>query len=230
MRIVTLTLNPAIDQTVRVDNFRPNTVNKAHSMQLDAGGKGVNVASILADYGCDVAVTGFLGADNTLLFEQLFAKKGITDRFVRIPGRTRTNVKLVDEAKQQTTDINMPGETPSLNARQNLLLVIEELTPFYDWFVLAGNLPPEVPSSIYVTLINQLKKSRKSIILDTSRDALQKGVMAGPTIIKPNLDELQQLVGYPLSTQERCKRQQSSYSVMVSSWSLFQWANGGLYL
>lgn len=205
MRIATLTLNPAIDQTVRVDNFDLNTVNKGHSMQLDAGGKGVNVASILADYGCDVVATGFLGADNTNIFERLFAAKGISDKFVRIPGQTRTNVKLVDEAKQQTTDINMSGQAPAATAIEELALTIEELMLSCDWFVLAGNLPPNVPASIYVTIINQLKKYGKSIVLDTSRDALQKAVLAGPTIIKPNLDELEQIVGYALSSQEEIK-------------------------
>src|SRR5438477_11391870 len=108
MKIATVTLNPAIDQTVRADGFRPNMVNRAQAMQFDAGGKGVNVASFLADAGYEVTVTGLLGQDNADIFEQLFADKRIDDRFVRIPGRTRIGVKIVDEAGQQTTDINKP--------------------------------------------------------------------------------------------------------------------------
>src|SRR5260221_9002911 len=109
MRIATVTLNSAIDQTVRVDNFKPNSVNRGKGITFDASGKGVNVASFLADYGYDIAVTGYLGQANVTIFEQFFASKGIDDCFVRIPGDTRINVKVVDEAKQQTTDINMPG-------------------------------------------------------------------------------------------------------------------------
>src|SRR5437764_10284888 len=104
MKVATVTLNPAIDQTVRVDGFQTNTVNRGITMQFDAGGKGVNVASFLADYGHSTAVTGFLGQENAAIFEQLFARKQIDDRFVRIPGSTRIGLKIVDEAKQQTTD------------------------------------------------------------------------------------------------------------------------------
>src|SRR5947209_19016363 len=103
MKIATVTLNPAIDQTVRVDSFRPNTVNRALAISFDASGKGGNVASFFADYGHDTAVTGYLGQENADIFEQLFASKGIDDSFVGIPANTRITVKVVDEANQQTT-------------------------------------------------------------------------------------------------------------------------------
>jgi 1-phosphofructokinase len=206
MKIVTVTLNPAIDQTVRIDNLKTNSVNRGQSMQFDAGGKGVNVASYLADYGYEtaalsvneVAVTGFLGQENTAIFESLFARKKITDHFIRIPGRTRTNVKIVDEANQETTDINMKGESPSSEAVHDLITKIEELVQEYDWFVLAGNLPPQVPTSIYAALISRIRERGKWVALDTSRKALQEGVLAQPTVIKPNIHELAQLVGHEL--------------------------------
>src|SRR6202035_2594459 len=125
MKIATVTLNPAIDQTVRVDNFQPNRVNRAQTLTFDASGKGVNVASFLADYGYDTAVTGYLGQENVTLFEQFFASKGIDDCFVRVPGDTRVNVKVVDEVNQQTTDINTPGQTPPVGAMSTLLETIE---------------------------------------------------------------------------------------------------------
>ncbi len=199
MNVVTVTLNPAIDQTVRIDNLQTNSVNRGQAMQFDAGGKGVNVASYLADYGYETSVTGFLGQENTDLFENLFAQKRIADHFIRIPGRTRTNVKIVDEANQETTDINMKGEAPSAEAIQALTTEIEVLAETADWFVLAGNLPPQVPASIYATLITQIQKHGKSVALDSSREALQKGVLAQPTTIKPNIHELAQLVGHELA-------------------------------
>ena len=70
MKIATVTLNSAIDQTVRVDNFRPNEVNRAQAITFDASGKGVNVASFLTDYGYDTVVTGYLGEENSDIFEQ----------------------------------------------------------------------------------------------------------------------------------------------------------------
>ena len=96
-RILTLTLNPAIDQTIVLDALVPGSVQRASAVRSHAGGKGVNVASCLADWGLNVAATGILGADNAAPFDQLFARKGIADRFLRIPGETRTNLKLLDK-------------------------------------------------------------------------------------------------------------------------------------
>ena len=200
MKIATVTLNPAIDQTVKVDNFRPNTVNRALAISFDASGKGVNVASFLADYGHDTAVTGYLGKENADIFEQFFASKGIDDCFVRIPGNTRINVKVVDEVNQQTTDINMPGQTPPQEAMNTLLQTIEQLANSCDWFVLSGSLPPHVPTTIYAAIITQLKRQKKRIILDTSGEALREGIQAGPTIVKPNIEELQHLVRHSLTS------------------------------
>jgi len=201
MKIATVTLNPAIDQTVKVDNFRPNNVNRAQEIRFDASGKGVNVASFLADYGHDTVVTGYLGQANIAIFEQFFASKGIDDCFIRIPGDTRVNVKVVDEVNQQTTDINMPGQSPPQEAMHTLLETIEQLANSCDWFVLSGSLPPHVPAAIYATIITQLKRRKKHTILDTSGEALREGIQAGPTIVKPNIGELQHLIGRPLTSE-----------------------------
>ncbi len=201
MRIATVTLNTAIDQTVRVDNFRPNSVNRGQTIRFDASGKGVNVAAFLADYGHDTAVTGYLGQANVAIFEQFFASRGIDDYFVRIPGNTRINVKVVDEVNQQTTDINMPGQPPPQEAMNPLFETMERLTNFCDWFVLSGSLPLHIPTTIYATIITQLKQHKKRIILDTSGEALREGIRAGPTIVKPNIEELQYLIGHALTSE-----------------------------
>ncbi|MEF3274418.1 MAG: 1-phosphofructokinase [Chloroflexus sp.] len=193
MKIATITLNPAIDQTVFVDHFQPNTVNRARAMQRDAGGKGVNVASFLADYGLPVTVTGLLGAENPHIFERHFAAKRINDRFVRVPGATRIGVKIVDEASQQTTDINLPGSPPPPGALDALLAVIDDLTVDHEWFVLAGKLPPGVPIEFVPALVHRLRSARRAVAIDVSGPALAAGINAKPTLVKPNLDELRQI-------------------------------------
>jgi 1-phosphofructokinase len=212
MKIATVTLNPAIDQTVRVDNFQPNKVNRAQTLKFDASGKGVNVASFLSDYGYDTAVTGYLGQENASIFKQFFARKGIDDYFVRIPGSTRVNVKVVDEVNQQTTDINTPGQSPPQEAVNTLFERIEQLANSCDWFVLSGSLPPNVPAEIYATIITRLKEWKKRIILDTSAEALRAGIRAGPTIVKPNIDELKHLVRHPLTSEAEI--QQAAYELL----------------
>src|SRR5260370_34624363 len=198
MNIATVTLNPAIDQTVQVDRFLPNAVNSAQAMQFDAGGKGINVASFLTDAGFATSATGLLGQENASIFEQFFASKNIDDQFVRIPGSTRIGVKIVDEANQQTTDINMPGLAPSAGDVEALFKTVERLTATSDWFALSGRLPPGVPSNTYASLITLLKEHGKQVVLDTSRDALREGLQATPTLVKPNIDELHQLTGLAL--------------------------------
>lgn len=212
MKIATVTLNPAIDQTVRVDNFQLNSVNRVQSVRLDASGKGVNVASFLADYGHKTAVTGYLGQANVDIFEQFFLTKHIDDYFVRIPGQTRINVKVVDEVNQQTTDINMPGQAPPQEAMPKLLDTIEKLASSCSWFVLSGSLPPEMPATMYATIIARLKQRKKHIILDTSGDAFKEGIQAGPTIVKPNIQELQHLIGHALTS--RTEIQQAAHQLL----------------
>ena len=199
MKIATVTLNPAIDQTVSVDNFQAGTVNRTLTSRLDAGGKGVNVASFLADYGLEVAATGFLGKENAELFERHFARKKIEDCFIRVPGETRVNIKIMDERNQETTDLNMPGKAPDQNNINRLSEQVEALAESCEWIVLSGNLPPGLPSNFYADLIQSIKRKNNQIILDTSGDALVEGLRAGPCMIKPNIDELSHLMGRELS-------------------------------
>jgi 1-phosphofructokinase family hexose kinase len=200
-RIATLSLNPAIDQTARVPNFTAGRVNRVEWEQSDAGGKGVNVASFLADAGLPVVATGFLGNANAEPFTELFARKGIEDRCLRLPGRTRVNVKIVDEALDQVTDINFPGLAPAPEDLELLLAAIEALCPDTDWFVLSGSLPAGVPTGIYADLVRRLKGLGKTVVLDASGAPFAAAVGCRPDLIKPNIDELAELVGRPLRDQ-----------------------------
>ncbi len=195
MKIATVTLNPALDQTVFVDNFQKGAVNRSRAIRFDAGGKGVNVASFLADYGFEVAVTGFLGEENASIFKHHFARKRIEDRFIRLPGETRINIKLVDEVNQQTTDVNAPGQIPGEYAIENFYKQIEALTETCEWFVLSGNIQPGLSPAFYAELIGFLKAKNCKVALDTSGEALAHGIAAGPYLIKPNINELSALVG-----------------------------------
>lgn len=86
-RILTLTLNPALDLTVQLPRLESGQVNRSDEMHTHAAGKGVNVAQVLADLGHQLTVSGFLGEDNLQAFETLFARRGFLDAFIRVPGR-----------------------------------------------------------------------------------------------------------------------------------------------
>lgn len=198
MKIATITVNPAIDQTVSVDDFQVGKVNRSRAMRFDAGGKGVNVASFLADYGLDVAVTGFLGEENADVFERHFKRKNIEDRFIRVPGETRINIKIMDEARQTTTDLNTPGQVPGEYALSRFFEQAEAMMDACECFVLSGNIQAGLPSTFYADLISRLKAKKRHTVIDTSGDALAESLKAGPNIIKPNIHELRVLVNKPL--------------------------------
>ena len=210
MKIATITLNPAIDQTVSVDNFQTGTVNRSRAIRFDAGGKGVNVASFLSDYGLEVAVTGFLGEENADVFERHFARKKIEDRFIRVPGETRINIKIMDEANQITTDLNAPGLTPGEYAVSRFYEQVESMAETCSCFVLSGNLQVGLPANFYADLIRILKSKKRSVVLDTSGEALAEALKAGPDIIKPNIHELGDLLNLPI------KNLKDAYSSAIS--------------
>lgn len=195
-RIVTVTLNASIDQTAIIPNFTAGEVNRVAREQSDAGGKGVNVASFLADFGHAVAVTGVLGADNQALFLRLFKEKNLIDRFVRVPGRTRVNIKVADDARHQVTDINFPGVDVPAEAIGAVSATIDALAgEGAEVFILSGSLPTGVAPAIYRDIAARLKARGRKVVIDTSGEALARAVEAAPDIIKPNIDELAGLLG-----------------------------------
>ena len=198
-RIATVSLNPAIDQTALVPNFAAGAVNRVEHEQSDAGGKGVNVASFLAQFGLSVAVTGILGENNIEPFVRLFVEKGIVDRFVRLPGLTRVNVKIVDERQDRVTDINFPGLSVGTADLARLNAAIDALAADTGWFVLSGSVPEGVPNTVYADLVTSLKSRGKTVVLDASGPAFAAAIPTGPDVIKPNIEELQELVGRNLA-------------------------------
>lgn len=198
--IVTVTLNPALDQTVVLDALKPGRVHRARSVRSDAGGKGVNVASCLADWGLKVSATGILGSDNATAFEALFARKGIDDRFAWIPGETRTNLKLLDAETGATTDINLPGLASTPGAYATVQAVLRQVAGEESLVVLAGSLPLALRPETYADLIRLLKERGARVVLDVSGDALTEALASDvlPDVIKPNIEELAEWAGRPL--------------------------------
>lgn len=200
-KIATVTLNPAIDQTVDIPNFSAGSVNRVRDFRSDAGGKGVNVAAFLADYGLPITVTGFLGDKNARPFEHLFRQKNITDRFVRIAGSTRTGIKIIDDVRQQTTDINFPGLTPTSEDIEQLLNILDDVGDQCRWVVIAGSIPAGTSAGIYREMITTIVQKGAHVALDASGEGFRQAVVAGPTLAKPNIDELQEFCGRVLPTR-----------------------------
>ena len=197
---ITITLNPAIDQRVTVDALQPGQVHRALDSAQNAGGKGINVASCLSGLGVATAALGVLGAANAGLFDALFAQRGIADDCLRVPGHTRTNIKLVADAGRQTTDINLPG---LVLAEAQLHAVAQRMARHLRpglVVVLCGSLPAGLPPDSWARLQAQARVAGADVLLDTSGASLAAALDAPvlPWAIKPNRQELEAAVGMPL--------------------------------
>lgn len=193
-RILTLTLNPALDLTIRLARLEAGEVNRSETMLTHAAGKGVNVAQVLADLGHQVTVGGFLGEDNPQAFDALIARRGFADAFIRVPGETRSNIKIAEQ-DGRVTDINAPGPQVSEQAQRALLEKLVQMAPGFDAVVVAGSLPRGVSSQWFQHLLAQLKNLGLKVALDTSGEALRAGLQAGPWLVKPNTEELAEALG-----------------------------------
>lgn len=213
-RILTLTLNPALDLTVRLARLEPGEVNRSETLLTHAAGKGVNVAQVLADLGHELTVGGFLGEGNPQAFEALIAQRGFIDAFVRVPGETRSNIKIAEQ-DGRVTDINAPGPQVTEQAQNALLEKLAQMAPGFDAVVVAGSLPRGVSPQWFQGLLEQLKRLGLKVALDTSGEALRAGLLAGPWLVKPNTEELAEALG-EASDAIRQLHQQGVEHVVVS--------------
>lgn len=198
--VLTVTPNPALDQTIILDHLRVGEVNRARAAVVHAGGKGVNVAACLADWDhVGVAATGLLGADNQAAFTALFQAKSITDGFVLVPGETRVNIKLSHAG--DTTDINLPGLEVSPVTIAALVETVGAMASPGGLVLLAGSLPAGLAPEIYPMLAQRAVASGARVLVDSSGAPL-KAALDGPVMpcaIKPNREELEAFVGHALA-------------------------------
>jgi len=194
--ILTVTLNTALDITYRVRSLRPHTSHRVTEVVERPGGKGLNVARVLAALGHEVTVTGFTGgATGRTVQEQLTAVPGLVDALVPVTGATRRTIAVVDERSGDTTQLNEPGPTVTAAEWSAFQEAYEDLVPSVSAVALCGSLPPGVPVGAYAALIRTAKAAGVPVLLDTSGEALRRGVAARPDIVKPNADELAELTG-----------------------------------
>ena len=212
-KILTLTLNPALDITVSLDSLRAGQVNRSQAQHSHAAGKGLNVAQVLADLGHSVTVGGFLGRDNLQLFEALIQWRGFADCFVRVAGETRSNIKLV-EANGCVTDVNGQGPEVDASSRSALMRKLLQIAPGHDAVVVAGSLPRGIDPQWFAELLGQLKAQGLKIALDSSGEALRAGLQAAPWLVKPNTDELAEVLGH--SVTGRAEQQQAASQLLAS--------------
>ncbi len=232
--ILTVTLNTALDLTYRVPRLDVHGSHQVREVTERPGGKGLNVARVLAALGHETVATGFAGGLTGGELRALLAQQpGITDALVPIEGNTRRTVGVVDESSGDATQLNEPGPHISpgewaafLDTYANLLrgegtAVDTDAGAAPGTRVaavaLCGSLPPGVPVGAYAQLIREAHAADVPVVLDTSGEPLRRGLAARPDLVKPNAGELAGITGTtePLRAARAAQRR-GAHSVAVS--------------
>ena len=198
--IITVTLNPSIDRTIAVDSLKRGGVNRAELIQLDAGGKGVNVSRALARYGAETHAI-FVGAQlGGLWFQDVLTGLNVPHTVVMAEGVTRSNITLV-ESDGTVTKINEPGVTLTPSVIAEVQSAMDALPLSGSWVVLAGRLNPGASDSTYLELAQFAKARGARVAVDVSGTPLDVALRGGVVdLIKPNQHELGEIVGRVLVT------------------------------
>ncbi len=200
--ILVMCANAGIDRTYEVEHFEAGGYHVPSRARADAGGKGVNVARGLQVLGEEVFLVGFGGGMSKDFIAARLAQQQIVSVLVPIGEESRMCINIVDRAAKQQTQVDetsplvTPTEIEQLERQWRRLLEKAELA------VISGSAPRGVPFHFYADLIRMAKKSHVPVILDARDQLLAQAVAAGPEVVKPNLTELETLMGRDLKVPE----------------------------
>ncbi|WP_431811432.1 1-phosphofructokinase [Lysinibacillus sp. FW12] len=200
--ITTLTLNAAIDKVHEVNSLMVGQTNRVLQKSQQGGGKGVNVARVIVALGGEVTIGGFVGGLNGSKITELLQDENLQTEFIQIEEENRICLTIINQQTKEMTELLEVGPTIQEHEWQKMLNWVVKQAEHATYFVLSGSLPKGVQKKAYATIIHLLKEKGIRVALDTSGDALRQGVKALPFIIKPNEDEITQLIGKSVLTQE----------------------------
>jgi 1-phosphofructokinase family hexose kinase len=195
--ILTVTPNPAVDQTVWLEELRSGAVNRALESHLDPAGKGINVSRMAHRLGAPTIAFGFLAGEAGAIIERLLDDEEVLHYFVRVPGQTRINLTIM-EAGGTATSLYGPGPSVREEQLEALRAVVCSWLQSSRVLVLAGSLPPGASAGVYASYISAARALKIPVLLDADGEALRQGIAAGPDLIKPNLAEAERLLGRAL--------------------------------
>ena len=201
--IVTVTMNPAIDKTVDIGKFERGDLNRIKRVELDAGGKGINVSKTIRELGGESIATGFVGGTSGTIIKQVLTDLGLRTDFVEVKGETRTNLKVVEETGE-VTELNEPGPEVSKDQLNDLLNRLEGYANPDTLFVLAGSIPAGIPTDIYRKITEQVHQKGAKVLLDADGVLFSESLKGKPDMLKPNRSELERYyqMDYRASEQE----------------------------
>lgn len=193
--ITALCLNPSLDRTLSVRDFRPGETNRVEAESTVPGGKGVNVARLLSCLGAEAQALLFLPESGREAMEGALGAAGCGLLSVPLPGSLRVNLKVLDTVNARVTELNAPGLAPSKEAMDAMERLAVSAARGSRWLCLCGSLPPGCPDDYYARLTRAVKARAPGcrVALDVSGPALEAALREGPDLIKPNIEELSAL-------------------------------------
>jgi 1-phosphofructokinase family hexose kinase len=193
--ILTVTLNPAVDMTWRVDALTPGATHRVPTGSSRAGGKGVNVARVLYAQGHEVLALSTVGGANGAMFEDELRASGIPHRLIRVSAPTRRSIALVDDSRGETTVLNEHGSALAPVQVAALAATATRLGHRARAVAISGSLPPGFDPEQLGALVAGLVVAGTPVVVDTSGAGLRAAARAGATALKPNGEELAEATG-----------------------------------
>ncbi|MEU0567774.1 1-phosphofructokinase family hexose kinase [Nonomuraea sp. NPDC005983] len=192
--ILTVTLNAALDVTYQVPGVDWNGVNRVSTVHRRAGGKGVNVARVLAALGQEVLVTGLAGGPTGEAVEADLRAAGLPSALVGVAGDSRTTLVVSETGAGRTALFNEPGPEVTADELGNFLNTYTSLLATARAVVISGSLPRGVPADTYATLAAIAAEQGVPAIVDADGEPLRHAPSGRPSIVKPNAEELARAV------------------------------------
>jgi 6-phosphofructokinase 2 len=200
--IATITINPSLDQHITVDGLVVDGTNRWSRLHRYAGGKGIDVSRAIYKMGGRTIAYGFIGGAIGRAVEILLDEEGVPFSFTPIQRETRTNFIITDSKSSQQTRIDAPGPHISKGEWERFRRKMLRIRPGPDLIVAGGSVPPGIPTDVYYTIIMEAKDFGVRAILDSDGQWLAEGVKAKPYLIKPNIQEAEELLDRELPTEE----------------------------
>lgn len=203
--IYTVTFNPAIDYIAGVKDLKKNEINRAISEKILAGGKGINVSIVLKNLGLESIVLGFIAGFTGEEIQRRVEEFGIKSDFVYIPDKfSRINVKLqlnIDGVISEETAINGEGPKISEDEVNEFMKKLDNIQK-EDFIVLAGSVSRNMKDDIYEKICIKVKEKGAKIVADATGKLLVNVLKHNPFLIKPNKEELEEIFGKQINTNE----------------------------
>ncbi len=199
--VVTLTMNPSVDYSATVGHVMPERKLRCDNPFYEPGGGGINVSRVINRFEEKAIAVYLSGGLTGQMLQDLLTREGIDHRPVQIKDMTRINFMIIEQDTHSQYRFGMPGPTVTEQECKRCLTELTSIQPEPDYIVASGSLPPGVPEDFCASVAHVSREIGARLIVDTSGQALREAAKCGVYLLKPNMRELQELVGKEIKNE-----------------------------